>query len=268
MEGETCAPVSSPINGNRILSVLALEGTHPIFSRLISVPLTARQVLAAPSASLNYGYFITKGMACGLTVMKNGATVTDHLIGPEGFVGFSLLFGVLNDQTLIKIQPVTVVQVPGNALRIDAAAFIEEYNRPGSFQDIMRRYALARMAAITQTAACNTIHCIRERMACWLLLTADRVGTNVPVTHEAIAQMLGTRRATLSVQVEAFQRMGLITCGYKLIQIKDRSELEKVACECYEVHRQIMERVFRSSKISPVPETSRSTVLQRTNTTS
>ena len=152
--------MSSPINGNRILSVLALEGTHPIFSRLISVPLTARQVLAAPSASLNYGYFITKGMACGLTVMKNGATVTDHLIGPEGFVGFSLLFGVLNDQTLIKIQPVTVVQVPGNSLRIDAAAFIEEYNRPGSFQDIMRRYALARMAAITQTAACNTIHCI------------------------------------------------------------------------------------------------------------
>jgi CRP-like cAMP-binding protein len=204
------------------------------------VILTAGQVLAASPGPVNYGYFITNGMVCLLTVMKNGMTTADHLVGREGFVGLPLLLGNVNPQ-----PGTVVVQIPGRAMRIDAAAFLEEFNKPGLFQNVMRRYGLARMVGITQTAACNTLHCIQERMACWLLLTADRVGIDVPVTHDAIAQMLGSRRATVSVHAEKLQRMGLITYGYKLIHIQDRNGLEKVACECYQIHRRTMDSVFR-----------------------
>lgn len=228
------------VDGNRILSVLAVrEPKSPLFSRLRPVTLSCEQVLAAASAPVDYGYFFIKGMACGLSLMSNGATTADFIIGPEGFAGLPLLFGS------ITAQPVMVVmKIPGVAMRIDADVFLKEFNKPGCFQEVMRRYGLAQVASITQVAACNTLHCLEERLACWLLLAADRVGTDFTLTHEAIAHVLGNRRPTVSLQMERFERVGLIAGSYGRIRIRNRPRLEKLACECYEIHRKLVENTF------------------------
>lgn len=239
LKGKRSAPLTSRIEGNRILSALAREGTHPIFSRLLSVPFTAGQLLAGPYLRVKYGYFITEGMVSALLTMHGGTSVLIELIGPEGFLGLNLLFGYM--------QPFTVIaQVSGLAMRIDAAAFVEEFEKPGLFRNIMRQYGCMRLLMVHQSVGCNAVHSIRKRMACLLLQMADCVGTNIPVTHERVAHMLGARRATITVQADNFQRSGLITCGHKLIQIDDRKGLEKVACECYEFDRRALENVFTS----------------------
>jgi len=233
-------PLHHSISSNRILSTLAArEPIHPVLTRLKPVSLVSAQVLVTHSASVHYGFFITNGMVCGVTAMNNGITTADQLIGSEGFAGISLLLGG------VTMQPGSViVQIAGTAMRIDADVFLHEFNRHGLFRDLMRRYTFSRMASITQTAACNAVHCVQERMACCLLRTADRVGPEFKLTHEAIAQMLGNRRATVSTQAESFERLKLISYRYGRIRIEDRRGLEELACECYQLNRQVVESVF------------------------
>lgn len=188
---------------------------------------------------MRHGFFVAEGMACAATVMKDGTTAAADLIGREGFVGLSLLFGG------VRMQPATViVKIPGKAMKIDANVFLREFEKRGLFRDIMRQYSFSRMASLMQSAACNSVHCIRERMACCLLRTADRVGADFKLTHEAIAQLLGNRRATVSTQLESFRRLGLISSRYGQISIENRRGLEEVACECYQVHQESIESVF------------------------
>ena len=169
--------------------------------------------------------------------MRRGETSANHLIGPEGFVGF------VGDLTLPNVTIAMLVE--GSAMCIDAAVLLEELQKPGLLQLIMRRYAHARMSEVTQAAACNAVHCIQERLACWLLLIADRVGKDFRITHETIANMLGSRRATVTLQAESFQRMGLISYRYGTLHLIDRDRLQKLACECYEIRRSVVEEVFK-----------------------
>lgn len=229
------------INANRLLSTLASrEPTHPIIAQLRPVSLVLGQILVTASLPVQSGLFITKGMACGATLMNDGTTTADELLGPEGFVGMSLLFGTT------KMQPVTViVKIAGTAMRIDAPVFLQEFNKGGIFRDMMLSYAFSRMVSMSQAAACNTLHCIQERMACCLLRTADRVGAEFKLTHESIAEMLGNRRATVTTQLEAFRRLNFISCGYGRIRIENRRALETFACECYQVRKNAFENACK-----------------------
>jgi len=92
-------------------------------------------------------------------------------------------------------------------------------------------------SAAMQTAACNGLHSISERLARWLLMTGDRVGPDFRLTHETIAQILGSRRATVTIQAELFQRLELLTYRYGRIHIANRDRLTQLACECYELQK-------------------------------
>jgi CRP-like cAMP-binding protein len=95
------------------------------------------------------------------------------------------------------------------------------------------------MNELMQTAACGRLHCIEQRLASWLLMCSDRVGTHqVTMTHETIAQMLGSRRATVAMHAEIMQKAGMIKYTYGRIRILSRARLERAACECYEIQRQ------------------------------
>ena len=229
-----------PFQNNRILSALAARNaSHALLTRLVAVHLNSGQVMVTASTSLRYGFFITEGMACGLTVMKSGMTAAAEIVGPEGFVGIPLTFG--NTST----QPLTVAcRISGTAMRIDGDVFLNEFNKGGLFRDLMGRYANSRMASIIQTAACNAVHCVPQRMACWLLRISDRVGSDFKLTHETFAQMLGNRRATVTAQAEAFEGLGYISYRYGRIRIENRRDLETIACECYDIHRKAVEDVF------------------------
>jgi len=226
---------------NRILKSLARSGDHLLFKYLVPVSLGVGQVLSMPSVPIKQAYFITSGVACTLTNMRNGMTVATHIIGREGFVGLPFLFA---SDTFPNAA--TVVQIAGSALRIDARVLLQEISKPGTLQTLMRRYALAETAVVMQAAACNALHSITERLARWLLMTSDRAGTDFRMTHETIAQSLGSRRATVTIQAETFQRLGLLNYRYGRIHIANAGRLRQLTCECYELQRQQLDNCSNS----------------------
>ena len=228
-------------NDNWLLSALAQAGDQLIFKYLLPTSLAVGQVLSTPSIPFRQAYFLTSGMACMVVNVRNGGTVATHLVGHEGFVGLPLLFG---SDTFLNAM--AVMETAGTALRITAGSFIEEMAKPGPLQALMRRYALAQLTGSMQTAACNRLHSIEERLACWLLMAADRVGPHFRLTHETIGNILGSRRATITTQAERFQQAGLATYRYGHIRIANRERLQRVSCECYKIHRKELEICFRS----------------------
>ena len=229
------------VEDNRILSALAKSGDHFIFKYLAPVSFEAGQLLSAPSVPVKQAYFMTSGVACTLTNMRNGMMVATRIVGREGFIGLPLLFA-----SDAFPNAATVVQIAGSALRIDARVLRQEMSKQGTLQWLMRRYAMAEMVVVIQAAACNGLHSITERLARWLLMTSDRVGTDFRMTHETIAQLLGSRRATVTIQAELLQRLGLLTYRYGRIHIANRGRLMQLACECYELQKQQFDNCLNS----------------------
>jgi len=106
-------------------------------------------------------------------------------------------------------------------------------------QMMLGRYAAIRGMQVAQTAACNRLHNIEQRLARWLLMTQDRVDSgSLPITHDFLATMLGTDRATVSLAAGVMQRKELIEYTRGAVEIVNRKKLEDSACECYGVIRQ------------------------------
>jgi CRP-like cAMP-binding protein len=128
---------------------------------------------------------------------------------------------------------------------MDAAKFLAEVDRRAAFRRIVDRYALALFAQITTTAACNRFHTPEERMSRWLLMAHDRVGVDTfPVSHAYLAQMLATRRATVTLSARLLAAAGLIRYQRAHVTITDRDGLETAACECYSLVKTALARVL------------------------
>jgi CRP-like cAMP-binding protein len=190
--------------------------------------LAHRQVLYEAGAPIDHLYFVEQGIASALTSMENGATIEVGMIGLEGVVGLpALLGGEISTQQII-------VQVPGSALQIGAAAGKLAVEESASFRRLVFRYTREFLNTSAQTAACNRLHSVEQRCARWLLMSHDRVEEDViPLTHDFFASMLGVRRAGVTETVGELQRSGLIRNNRAQVTIVDREGLEAVACECY-----------------------------------
>jgi CRP-like cAMP-binding protein len=222
---------------NRILAALP-EGEYKYLSpHLEFAALRFKQALYEPSMPMQFGYFPNSGMICLIAVMRDGASVEVGVIGNEGFVGTPILLGV-------KATPNrALVQVSGTSLRINAEALAAILPRTPRLELMLRRFIQAQIFQLAQLAACNRFHEVEERLARWLLMARDRAGSGVlPLTHEFLAEMLGTRRSTVTVAAGALQRAGLIDYGRGRVRILDRTGLENIACECYKVTKQQLER--------------------------
>ena len=113
-----------------------------------------------------------------------------------------------------------------------------EFDRPGTFRSLCGRYFQSHLVQVSNSAACNRVHNVEERLARWLLLCHDRTAQNrLPLTHEFLSQMLGTGRATVSLAAEILQRSKLIIYSRGKVDILDRKGLEGAACECYQTIR-------------------------------
>jgi CRP-like cAMP-binding protein len=146
-------------------------------------------VVYEPGKRMAYVYFPTSAVVSLIYTMEDGATAEMGLVGNEGVVGIALFLG--GDTTLNQ----AVVQVAGGALRMKAQALLEEFRRGGTFQLGLLRYTQALITQISQTAVCNRLHPIEQRLARWFLMSHDRVlSDEILMTHELIAHMLGVRR--------------------------------------------------------------------------
>jgi CRP-like cAMP-binding protein len=173
-------------------------------------------------------YFPIGAVISLVTLMSDGKIVEVGLIGNEGMSG---LAGILGAATSPEQA---IVQIPDSGFRAKLNVMREEFKLNSTFQTVVLAYARKHIMQISQTAACNAIHSIEERLSRWLLMCQDRVEkTELNLTQEFIAEMLATRRASVSVAAMVLQTEGLIKYRRGHIEILDRMGLEAFACECY-----------------------------------
>lgn len=230
---------------NRILAALPQEEYLSLSRHLSAVSLPAGRVLCETDAPIRNAYFITAGLACTVTTTKNGLTVASLLKGCEGFVEVPIILDCYSNPVAR-----TLMVVSGSALRIEARLLQERLKGPGILGTILKRYVMAQIVQLMQAAACGRLHSTKERLACWLLMTHDRVGSPFIMTHETMARMLGSRRATVSMEAEKIQRAGIIKYVHGRVHILSRLRLEDIACECYAVQHQQMSNILQKKSFS------------------
>lgn len=219
-----------PACGNRLLDVF-LDENRSLKSALQLVGFRAGQIVHRQDRPASYAYFPTGG-ALALTInMRDGASCGTIAVGTEGIIGLPLYFGQ-------SFSPYTVVQqTEGRSFRMAAAPFLGAIKRSSRLQTLMQRYSEYTLRFAHQTAACNTLHTIKQRTCRWLLLVQDRAGSEqFQLPQSILAEMLGVRRQSVSEVAGQMRRHGLIEYRRGQITIVDRKRLEAAACcECYDV---------------------------------
>jgi CRP-like cAMP-binding protein len=214
---------------NRILALLPLEESRKVARHLEPVSLAPRDVLYQAGAEIRHAYFPNSGVVSWLAQVDGGSSAEVATIGCEGMVGLRGYLGAATSSAKV------MVQVPGDALRINIGELRAQAASNTTFLRILYRYLNAFLTQITQSVACNTFHSVEKRFCRWLLMTHDRVRANqFPLTHELMAQMLGVRRASVSEAARKLQRAGLIRYVHGKITILDRHGLEASSCGCYQ----------------------------------
>jgi CRP-like cAMP-binding protein len=229
----------APPGQNRLLDALPPADRARLRSRLEPVQLSFKQVLSASHEPISHAYFPLGGLVSLLTVMADGAAVEVAVVGNEGVVGLSVFLGARSTPGRV------ICLIPSHALRLPTEVFRAEAAAGGALDRVLRRYAQGLFTQIAQTAACNRLHPMAQRLARWLLLTHDRVNADeFLLTHEFVSQMLGVRRATVTEALGILQQAGVIGSRRGRITIVDRPGLEAAACECYRIARDEMDHLL------------------------
>lgn len=202
------------------------------------VDLPAGKTLLDPGEEITHAYFLETGLASVVVAMADGTMVETGITGNDGLVGFPVLLGT-------KTMPTrTFMQIPGAGYKIKANHLIEEFERVGTLHKMIQRYFQAHLVLTGQTAACNRLHDIAERLARWLLMCHDRMESDTfAITHEFLGHMLGTPRSTVTLAAGILNKSGLIAYSRGKVLVKDRKGLEKAACECYQTIRKEFDRL-------------------------
>jgi len=227
---------------NRLLARLPSDDFDRLAPHLDRVPIEASQLLHHQGERIERIYFPNGGVISIVTVLSNGTTVEGATIGHEGLVGVPAFF---DDAPLSPFQ--SVVQVPDtDMMSLDLRVFRQELTRAGALQKGIERYAQVLMALMMQSNACNAVHAVHQRCARWLLMVRDHVGADeFQLSHEFLAQMLAVQRPTVSDVAGGLRRKGLITYKHGRVHVVNGGELEKVACECYDVMRKRFDELRR-----------------------
>jgi CRP-like cAMP-binding protein len=215
---------------NKILLSLSGEEFNHVLAKLELVRLALHQVIYEAGETIKSGYFVNDGLISVLAVQPDGKSVEVGLIGNEGFAGLPLLVGYHSSPTRL------ITQGDGTAYRCSADALQQLARQVPQLERQLQRFGHRLAMQTTQIAACNRLHDMEERLARWLLMSHDRIRSdNLPLTQEFLAQMLGSRRASVTIAAGILQKAGLISHTRGSVKILNREKLEEVACDCYAI---------------------------------
>lgn len=214
---------------NRLLAALPAADYARILPSLKVVPLKLKDFLHKPGEPIRDVYFPGGGFCSMLTVLEDGSMVEIATIGREGMVGVSAVLDGTPVTSAAMVQGET-----DTCYRMAVDAFRREVDRLGAFHELMAHFAQALFGFVAQSTACNAVHSVEQRLARWLLMARDRMGTDdFPLTQEFVAMMLGAARPTVSVVAGTLQKAGLIKYRHGRVTIVDGDGLEAASCECY-----------------------------------
>lgn len=225
-----------PFNGlltNKLLTQLPGEDFARLLPHLEPVLLSCGDDLYGYGEDMHYVYFPETAVISHLHFMEDGSTTSATVVGREGMVGLSTIFGAPPPSHL------TQVTIGGSALRVETEVIKREFARGGEMQRLLLGYTSIRLSQLSQRAVCNGRHRLDQRLCTWLLMIHDRAGEEqLPLTHEEIAHHLGTRRAGVTTTCNTLRDIGAINYHRGMLRILDRQKLETAACECYRALRQ------------------------------
>jgi CRP-like cAMP-binding protein len=217
-------PVSS--YKNRILAAWPTTEISRLLPHLSPLILRQKQMLL--DGKTRYAYFLEDGIASVVATVKDGTTVEIGVIGFDGVVGIPILLGAGSSPGR------TFIQIAGSGFRIESAVLKEEFERPGELRKHLQKYVQACLVQTSQTAVCNRLHSIEERLSRWLLTCRDRMKSDrLNLTQEFLGQMLGAPRTTVTLAAGLLQRAQLIDYSRGIVTVRNRKGLEDTACECY-----------------------------------
>jgi CRP-like cAMP-binding protein len=217
---------------NEILLAMTPREFNLVRPHLQFVDLEQHRILYEPHRKLKFMYFPNRGIISLVVVLKTGKTVEAGIVGRAGASGTALSAG-LNSSAIRE-----VVQISGDGFRIKREVFQKLLSALPDMSKALNRYIVLLGMQVSQTAACNRLHEIEQRLARWLLMAEDIAGTSVlAITHDFLATMLGTDRPSVSLAAGLLQKAGLIEYGRGAVRITNRAQLEVFACECYSVIR-------------------------------
>ena len=230
--GERTNAAGKPVSNKILLSISDSE-YNSLRPHLEYLRMPNHLVLHETGGKLEFAYFPNRGLISLVVVMKDGKTAEAGVVGNEGFTGTPAVVGLSRG----PLQ--AVVQVTGDGFRVKVAALQNTLESTPQLRMILHRYAAIRGMQVAQTAACNRLHEIRQRLARWLLMTQDGVDSEtLPITHDFLATMLGTDRPSVTLAAGVLQNNGLIEYTRGAVKIVNRKKLEDSACECYGITQQ------------------------------
>jgi len=217
---------------NHLLAALPAQIQDRLFPRLELVPLSLGKVLCHSGDSLRHVYFPVDSIVSLFHETESGASGEISMVGNEGLVGIALLLG--GDSTSSQ----AIVHGAGSAYRLPKQQIKEEFNRHGELLELLLRYTQSLMTQMSQTAVCNRHHSVEQQLCRLLLLAHDRVpGNKLSLTQDLIAGMLGVRREGITSAAGKLRLQNVIQYARGQITVLNRSKLEELSCECYEVVR-------------------------------
>ena len=235
---DTAAVRDTP-RANRILGQLSETLFERVAPKLSQFDLEIGDVIHEPEDRIKHAYFPASGVISLLAAFEDGNTVEAGLLGFEGMLGTSVVLGadIMTHQALVQSR--------GKAFRMAASDLRALVQNDGQFLDLMLRYTNALFTQVAQTAGCNRLHTLEQRLARWLLLTHDRVdGDEFELTQEFISRLLGVRRAGVSVAANTLREMKAIDYERGNVTVVDRKSLERASCECYQIVRAEYDRLI------------------------
>lgn len=224
---------------NRFLLALPPASLRRIESHFVPVELVPGSTIYRVGTPVRRLYFINRGFVSIVKTMQDGRTVEIATKGSADMVGAFSLFGA--EQAAWD----SIVQVPGTALRLNTEILRAEVDADTDVRKLLERYILHAMSGVAQNAACHSLHGLKQRLCRWLLAAMDGAGTaTLPLTHEALALMLGVQRSGVSLIASALHKSGAIRSNRGSLTILDRAVLEAGACECHHVAQRELNRLF------------------------
>jgi CRP-like cAMP-binding protein len=215
---------------NRILLSIPDNEFWALRPHLEATELPSHRILHEAHEVLQYAYFPNDGLLSLVVVFADGKTVEAGIVGKEGLVGLPALVG------MIRSPLRDVVQITGEGLRMTVSTLREMLATAPQLHRQIERFAVLLSLQMAQTAGCNRLHDVAQRLARWLLMAQDRVNSPLlPITHDFLATMLGTDRPSVSLAAGELQKARVIEYNRGSVKIVNRAELERISCECYGV---------------------------------
>jgi CRP-like cAMP-binding protein len=230
--GERTNPDGKPVRNKMLLSVPDTE-YQLIRPHLKFLSLPHHLSLHEPHRTLKFVHFPNEGLISLVVELKEGKSVEAGLIGNEGAAGMPAVFG-LSRSPLREI-----VQIAGSGFRVRVGTLKEILRSTPQLQMILSRFVMGLSMQVAQTAACNRLHNVEQRLARWLLIAHDRTDSGIiPITHDFLATMLGTDRPSVTLAAGVLQRKQIIGYTRRAVRIMNRNKLEQFACECHAIVQQ------------------------------